>query len=76
MFRASVQSTWQSWMLLVLIQRVRIHTHVGSSESRGRKQHLCSDIGRGCSQELLPEEQSNIEGRFVIPGAPALKTNQ
>lgn len=76
MFRASLQNVWQSWMLLVLIQKMRIHTHLGSSESKIRKQHLCSDIGRGFRQELLPEEQPSIEGRFVRLDALALKTNQ
>lgn len=78
LFRASVQSTWQNWMLLVLMQKMRIHAHLGSSESRARKQNLCSDIGSGCRYQICSQRniEGYIEGRFARPGAPALKTSQ
>lgn len=41
----------QSWMLLVLIEKIRIHTHMGSSESRVRKQHLSSNIRKRLKTE-------------------------
>lgn len=63
-------------MFLILIQKMRICIHMSSSESRVRKQHLSSNIRKRLRTGTAIREAIYIEGRFVRPGAPALKTNQ